>query len=529
MEKEAWAVSRILRRCHRAVLVVGMLYGLGQTLGCGNSAPSAGPSPGVQGAPLVVSSNPNYFQDASGTPLVLNGSHTWNDLQDWGSNGSVQPFDFNAFVNDLSARGHNMTLLWRTELPKFCGLPTTASSPPDITVSPHPWQRTGPGKATDGGPKFDLTKFNEDFFTRLRTRVQALNSAKIYVGVYLFTGEWLDSFRCPSDGYPFTGSNNINGIDDGYSGGSSGNGSMTMTAANPISAIQDAFVEKTIDTLNDLPNVLWIVSEEAPANSSWWQAHQISHIRSYESTKPFRHPIGLGVLANAVDSVIINSNADWISPVIRLSASSTCGSGNPRCKVNINDSDHSYFGMWNNDAQQNRNYAWQNFLRGNQVLFMDPYTVLYTRENRNLCLSPSNAICATPDPRWNNFRDNLGYIVKYSRKLNLAQVTPRNELSSTSYCLAQTPAQGAEYLVYAPTGGSFTVDLSAMPSSRNLAVEWFSPSTGATTTGDSIAAGSSSYSFTPPFSGDALLYLVDTAGHNAARGNVSHGYLAPLQ
>jgi chitodextrinase len=44
-------------------------------------------------------------------------------------------------------------------------------------------------------------------------------------------------------------------------------------------------------------------------------------------------------------------------------------------------------------------------------------------------------------------------------------------------------------------------------------VEWFNPSTGATTVASPIAAGSSSQSFTPPFSGDAVLYLVDAAGH----------------
>ena len=103
--------------------------------------------------------------------------------------------------------------------------------------------------------------------------------------------------------------------------------------------------------------------------------------------------------------------------------------------------------------------------------------------------------------------------MRYSRKLNLANVTPRSSLCSTGYCLAQTPSVGAEYLVYAPDGGSFTLDLSAMPNSRMLAVEWFNPATGTTISNTPIAAGSSSQPFTPPFSGDAVLYLVDTAGH----------------
>jgi hypothetical protein len=48
--------------------------------------------------------------------------------------------------------------------------------------------------------------------------MQALRNAGIYAGVYLFSGEWLNIFRCPDNGYPFTGANNINGIDDGYTG-----------------------------------------------------------------------------------------------------------------------------------------------------------------------------------------------------------------------------------------------------------------------------------------------------------------------
>jgi hypothetical protein len=183
--------------------------------------------------------------------------------------------------------------------------------------------------------------------------------------------------------------------------------------------------------------------------------------------------------------------------------------------VNINDSDHSYYGAaWKETAQQNRNYVWKNFANGSQVLFMDPYLLYYPREDRNLCRAPSNGICANPDPRWDNFRDNLGYTLRYARKLDVVKVTPLPRLSSTGYVLAQTPPTGAEYLVYAPSGGSFTVDLSAMPKSRTLAVEWFNPATGATMTKDAVHSGSSAQRFTTPFSGDAVLYLVDTAGHS---------------
>ncbi len=272
-------------------------------------------------------------------------------------------------------------------------------------------------------------------------------------------------------------------------------------------------MKKAIDTLNDLPNVLWIVSEEAPPNSTWWNDHLISFVRAYEARKRFQHPIGYAALDSAADSIIYNSDADWVAPAARISPAKSCGTGQPACKVNINDSDHSYFGMWNDTPQTNRNYAWENFTTGNQVLFMDPYLLYYPRQNRNRCAAPVNGIGSKPDPRWDNFRSNLGYILRYSRKLNLANVAPSSALCSTRYCLAQTPSVGAEYLAYAPSGGSFTIDLSAMPDSRKLAVEWFDPESGETISQNSITAGSSSTSFSAPFTGDAVLYLVDTEGH----------------
>jgi hypothetical protein len=466
--------------------------------------------------PLKASKNPNYFQDTNGKTLILCGSHSWNTLQDWGSNGSIQKLDFDAFVRFLNKHNHNFTLIWSTELPKFHGFPTTDTSPPDITVTPFPWLRTGPGVATDGGLKFDLTKFNQEYFDRLRGRVQALGNAGIYAGVYVFSGEWLLRFRSATDGYPFSGNNNVNGVDDGYKGGSveSAVAATTMNTTNAITEFQDTYVKKLINTLNDLPNVLWIVSQEASENSTWWNDHLISFVRAYEKGMPYQHPIGLGGLDNSLtDRDIYNNDADWVAPWGRISPSRSCGTGKPACKVNINDSDHSYWEIWKDTPQKNRNYVWQNFANGNQVAFMDPYVVSYTRQGRNMVDAPINGIGHAPDARWDNFRDNLGYILKYSQKMNLTKILPQQVLSSTGYCIAQTPATGAEYLVYASNGGPFTVDLSAMSNKRKLAVEWFNPSTGTTMSQSPIAAGSSSQSFSPPFEGDAVLYLVDTTGH----------------
>ena len=93
-------------------------------------------------APLrALSINPNYFSDRNGKIVYLMGSHTWNDFQDWGTNGSPVPFDFDAYVNMLVVHNHNFTLLWQTELAEilwiadhgkfaarfYCGSPALAA------------------------------------------------------------------------------------------------------------------------------------------------------------------------------------------------------------------------------------------------------------------------------------------------------------------------------------------------------------------------------------------------------------------
>src|SRR5437868_8355635 len=129
---------------------------------CGAPPVDAAAVPKPITTPLkALATNPHYFTDGTGKAIYLTGSHTWNNFQDWGTNDSIQPLDFQPFVQMLVKYRHNFTLLWTTELPTFHGLPTTASPPPDFSVTPHPWQRTGPGHASDGKRKFDLTKFNQ--------------------------------------------------------------------------------------------------------------------------------------------------------------------------------------------------------------------------------------------------------------------------------------------------------------------------------------------------------------------------------
>ena len=466
--------------------------------------------------------NTRYFINPAGNAVFLAGSHTWDDFQDTDTSGGTPAgFDFNAFVNFLKSHGQNATILWRKDLPEYCDWNFTGSV---WRMAPWPWLRPGPGIATDGNPKFDLTQFNQAYFDRLRSEVQLLQQNGIYAIVELFDANQLTSARCSTDGYPFTGANNINGVDDGYSTGSSGVASVTMTAANSITNFQDAYVKKVIDTLNDLPNVVWEVAEEQPgASMTWWAPHVMSVIRTYESSKPYQHPVGIGALNynDQNDGTLYASPATWVAPTINATSFPANVAVNNQGKVAINDSDHSLFwkAFTNSDGsiqdQNLRGYLWENLASGAAgVVFMDPYVIYWpSTPNRNLCLNPVSQICTGGlDSKYENFRSAMGYLQKFANaNLNLQRMTPQGTLSSTGFCLADNSATGAEYVVYAPTGGQFTINLSA--TTRVLNVEWLNPATGAMTSASPVTGGST-LTFTPPFSGDAVLYLVDSAGHN---------------
>jgi hypothetical protein len=87
---------------------------------------------------------------------------------------------------------------------------------------------------------------------------------------------------------------------------------------------------------------------------------------------------------------------------------------------------------------------------------------------------------------------------------------PRDDLTSTSYALANP---GQEYLAYNPSGGSFSVNLSDAAQSDSFSVEWFNPGSGAAdlstgvSTGGTVAGGAMR-TFSPPFPGGVVLYLV---------------------
>lgn len=455
-----------------------------------NSLPPINPQQDlIATGPLRVNyANPRYFMDGEGKTIYLTGSHTWLNLQDGVLADPPPPFDYETWLNFLQSQQHSFFRLWVWEQAKWS---VEEKSP--YYHDPLPYQRIESisDPALDGKPKFDLTKFNQEYFERLRRRVIAAGQKGIYMSIMLFNG-WSVAYpksyhkdNNPWLGHPYNKNNNINGIDGDLNGDNSGVEVHELRNIR-ITNLQEAYVRKVIDTVNDLDNVLYEISNESHSGSINWQYHMINFIHNYESGKPKQHPVGMTVTwPNGDNTALYASNADWISP---NGALYNRPSADGR-KVVIADTDH-LCGICGD-----RQWVWMSFTRGENPLFMDQYNDSYKLEGGGYNLNNPNDV---------TLRKNLGYTRQYAERLNLAAMAPHGELTSSGYALANPVANGAQYLVYLPEGGSVEVDLSRTNGTLN--VEWFNPATGiliqgGTTTGADIR------SFKTPFNGDAILYI----------------------
>lgn len=456
----------------------------GGVIGCGGSPDhGGGPSPPppsdagpVSGTLRVDPANPRYFTAGNGV-VYLTGSHTWGSFKDRAAVDPPPPFDYQAFLDFLIAHRHNFFRMWTWEQPH-------SADNVLLYFTPFAWPRTGTAMALDGKPQFDLSQFNQVYFDRMRARVIAARDRGIYVSVMLFDGWDLTNGYNAAGGFPMASGNNVNGV--------AVTPDVFLSLSNSaITTRQEAYVRKVIDTVNDLDNVLYEIANETgnAAAAIAWQYHMVDFVKSYEKTKPKQHPVGMTSTYPGTDTDLYASNADWISPNAQLA------SGDGR-KVVLNDTDHSY--GWTQlraagDAGQ-RAWAWQTFCLGAAPVFMDPYLETWTG-GRN---SPSGS---TLDPQWNTIRAALGYTALYASKLDLERAVPSTTLCSTRYCLAEP---GHQYLVYQPASGSFMLTVTA----GSYRVEWFNPATGQTTNGGTMTLAAGQRTFTPPFTGDAVLLLL---------------------
>ena len=206
----------------------------------------------------VYPANPHYFM-RDGKPFVLvTSDHHYGAVID-------ADFDYARFLDYLAASGMNLTRIY----------PGGMFEPPDKYVAGNPlgplpgrhvlpWMRSTevgahatlaePGKASR---KFDLDRWNPDYFARLRAFVDWARKKGVAVEVAFFNGMYADCWPL----MPFYHANNIQGVGR-YEPEECGLFTTCSPRNQDVLRYQRAYVTKITTELNEYDNVIFDLCDE---------------------------------------------------------------------------------------------------------------------------------------------------------------------------------------------------------------------------------------------------------------------------
>jgi hypothetical protein len=372
---------------------------------------------------------------------------------------------YQSLMDKMAANGINSFRNW-----------FTAGQPFGNTTVPY--QRTGPGLAADGRPRFDLTKFNQAHFDYFRQVVEYARARGIVIQLSILDFWHGSAWVAVANGDPqlewglkhdfYVAGNNINGVDVTSA-------SQWLNTSHPVFQYQKALVAKVVDTLGDLPNIIWEVSNEAfPENIGFpWQIALANYITAYEQSK------GL--------------TAHMVMPRDTLNHENTPGY-ELHPDVGVIHSGMTAAHSWNKPLIANNDSAYE------------PYTPDYRRNLAWAILTAGGHLDffhfamfrqSTLDSQ--DVADGMRY-VGYTRKflddldVNLTGMSFADYLVTNGWCYARN---GDEYIVYLMSGGSTTVwNLPALHTAT-----WFNPRNGV------LSAAGAGPTFTAPDGNDWVLHI----------------------
>ncbi|MBI4100118.1 PQQ-binding-like beta-propeller repeat protein [Candidatus Microgenomates bacterium] len=452
--------------------------------------------------------NSHYFTYNGSPVMFLGDSATQSVMQ----NANI---DYNAWINELASKGVKgaMVWLWMAPRQKLDGT-LTESRYGYVVPAVIPWARTGTGTAVDGGKTYDLNTFDQNYFNRLT----GLCTAAKNNGIVLLISVWDGGAKWAQGYSPFWGPNggpipsSISGTgepfrDSLYTFDDYTTSIITQTYSSTWSwqkknkYFQEKFADKLISEVNTAGcnNIVYEMTNEG-ANIAGYDDFWLNFFRA-RTTAPLTVNIGYTVTdantnpnvdfkthhTNTYDPTSVNTG--WVGYFNEI----------PNKPAVNSESVPAFDNLWSTTitADNARRLLWSTAVAGGGAFIQDD-TVW------------SDYDPTAPDMGGGVMRTYMGHANKFfndgtgsikGSKPNFWEMIPNNSLATAGYTLAKT---GSEYIVYLPSGGSTTVNLSAVTGSFN--VEWFNPRTGAYTSAAAVSGGASK-TFTAADTNDWVLHL----------------------
>jgi hypothetical protein len=237
------------------------------------------------GTPLALNPvNPHYVQ-FRGQPAVLIGSTEHY--------GAVLNEDFNYvwYLSTLAADGLNLTRTFSGAYVEPSGAFNIASN----TLAPAPgrflcpWARSGQPGYANGGDKFDLNRWDDAYFRRLKDFVSLAGKRGVVVEMNLFCPFYDESQWRLS---PMNAGNNVNGV-----GAVARTNVYTLDRSGGLLKVQENLVRKLVTELRDTDNLYYEICNEPYFGGVTipWQQHIAGVIRETEHGLGCRHLISQNI------------------------------------------------------------------------------------------------------------------------------------------------------------------------------------------------------------------------------------------
>lgn len=228
--------------------------------------------------------NPHYFLfRGKPTVLITSGEHYGAILN--------LDFDYMRYLDELQSKSLNHTRVFSGAYVEPLGAFKIAGN--TLAPAPHrficPWARSATLGYTNGGNKFDLTRWDGAYFRRLKDFFGAAARRGIVVEMNLFCPFYGDSQWKLS---PQNAINNINGV-----GSVARTDVYTLDRHGGLLEVHDAMVRKIVAELRGFDNLYYEVCNEPYFGGVTlaWQHHIVDTIVDAEKSFPYRHLISQNV------------------------------------------------------------------------------------------------------------------------------------------------------------------------------------------------------------------------------------------
>ena len=411
-------------------------------------------------------------------------------------------FDYLLYLDALHEKGMRLTrtfVFYREQPGSYPGQEAKdAPYFPDLgvqnTLAPlagsylAPWRRSDVPGSRDGGNKFDLNQFNDEYFARLRDFCREAGKRGIVVELTFFSQMYDDFDTGPWQACPLYAANNINGIGDFPQ-------HEFMNPERPeVVRVMETLVKRVVNELREFDNLYYEICNEPNPNENQpripyeqlgaWHNHFAALIAREESDFPEKHMIAVCDPNRHYDLIHVSILNFHYKEQAESGLETYAGSG----RVLALDETLSGIVAWNRemDFDARLKEAWSFIMRGFGVYDYLDFTFATTDPT-------GTGQAAFPEDQYYNgetMRLYLKHLNDFTHALPLVRMRPDNSFIKSRFSTVHAHGMacpGECYVVYLNGHAARKLKLSLPPG--RFCVRWFNPRSGLYTPPYELDAG----------------------------------------